>query len=117
MHATTEPQFPANPYLLPPTFPLAWIGGAEAARGVDVTIMPWVDMAAGNLVTLAWGEHALQQVVAADQVGLLTIHVDVSIIQAAGNADALMIRYELHDGPGNRSGWSPVAAVTVALSA
>lgn len=114
-----DPAPDENPNLAAPILPPEVINNgvdtAWAARGVPVTIAPYPNMAVGDRIRLNWGgafvEYTLRDSSEVDQP--VTLIVDEATIRAAGDGDALVLRYQVHDVVHNRSGWSPTTEVVV----
>lgn len=114
-----DPAPDVNPNLAAPILPPEVIrDGVDttwAARGVPVTIEPYVNMAVGDRIRLNWGgafvEYTLKDDSEVNQP--VTLIVDDATIRAAGDGDALALRYQVFDVVHNRSGWSPTTEVMV----
>jgi hypothetical protein len=114
-----DPAPDENPNLAAPILPPKVISGGVdaswASRGVPVTILPYPNMAIGDRIRLNWGgafvEYTLRSSSEVDQP--VTLTVDGATIRAAGDSDALVLRYQVYDLVNNRSGWSPSTSVAV----
>ncbi|GGA18833.1 Ig-like domain-containing protein [Dyella nitratireducens] len=114
-----DPAPDENPNLAAPNLPDEVIrNGVDtswAARGVPVMIQPYPNMAVGDRIRLNWGgafvEYTLRD---SSEVNLpVMVVVNDATIRAAGDGDAVVLRYQVFDLVGNRSGWSPTTEVVV----
>lgn len=114
-----DPAPDENPSLAAPNLPDEVIrDGVDtswAARGVPVMIQPYPNMAVGDRIRLNWGgtfvEYTLLDI---SEVGHpVTLLIDDTTIRAAGDGDAVVLRYQVFDMVNNRSGWSPSTEVVV----
>lgn len=101
--------------ILPPEVIRDGVDTSWAARGVPVIIQPYLNMAVGDRIRLYWGgvfvEQTIRDITEVDQPVTLTI--DDATLRAAGDGDALVLRYQVYDVVHNRSGWSPITEVVV----
>jgi hypothetical protein len=81
----------------------------QIKRGVPLTIEPYLNMAAGDAVTLRWGDVRMDlPPVTPDEVGLpIHIWVPPQIILEAGEDLRLEVTYCILDRVGNNSLWAP----------
>lgn len=101
--------------ILPPEVIRDGVDASWAARGVPVTIEPYLNMSLGDRIRLNWGgvfvEYTLQD--GSEVHEPVTLTVDDATIRAAGDGDALVLRYQVFDVVHDRSGWSPTTDVLV----
>lgn len=101
--------------ILPPEVIRDGVDASWAARGVPVTIEPYPNMSLGDRIRLNWGgvfvEYTLQD--GSEVHEPVTLTVDDATIRAAGDGDALVLRYQVFDIVHDRSGWSPTTDVLV----
>lgn len=101
--------------ILPPEVIQDGVDTSWAARGVPVTIEPYPNMTVGDRIRLNWGgafvEYTLRDSSEVNQP--VTLIVDDATIRAAGDGDAVALRYQIFDAVNNRSGWSPTTEVVV----
>jgi len=88
------------------------------ANGVDMTIARYPNMAVHDVIQVKWGQVLLSpHSVSADEVAGTTPIVVTALpndIVAAGDSDALLVRYEIHDQVWNYSAdWSQSTYVKV----
>ncbi|MEU8135422.1 hypothetical protein [Streptodolium elevatio] len=91
------------------------IGGGWRAvgEGVEVRIEPYVNMAGGDTITLAWGSRELTGTLGPDEVGrAMVFRVDDETIAEAGYG-GIPVRYSIRDLAGNWSLWSTPTVVAV----
>jgi hypothetical protein len=114
-----DPAPDVNPNLaapiLPPEVIRDGVDTSWAARGVPVTILPYPNMALGDRIRLNWGgvfvEYTLRDSNEVHEP--VTLTVNEATLRAAGDGDALVLRYQVDDVVHNRSGWSPSTEVLV----
>ncbi|KVE42693.1 hypothetical protein WS69_25270 [Burkholderia sp. BDU5] len=104
-----------NENLSPPVPESTDIGEDEAAKGVDVSIAPWENMDEGDRLTLAWSMQRIShpKLESGDVDQPVVVHVPPEAIQAGGDGDGLIVRYEIYDRVKNWSKWSLEARVNV----
>ncbi|MFJ2544856.1 hypothetical protein ACIOVF_00145 [Pseudomonas sp. NPDC087612] len=104
-----HPGEPGHQGLAAPVVPPHLIDEQYAQLGVEVYILPWANMAVGDVIELSWGSVILRQEVRLGQVNqTIEMIVDYERIIAAGDSEALEVKYRLFDDVGNVSaGWSP----------
>lgn len=97
--------------------PSSGIIGAYDARGkVRVTIAPYLNMRANDLIYLFWGDERVDYRVTETQVGKpIVITVDENTIVKAGDGNELPVYYYIADEAGNESQWSDETSVKVNL--
>nr|WP_241391687.1 hypothetical protein [Yersinia frederiksenii]ULG19798.1 hypothetical protein 49p1_00080 [Yersinia frederiksenii] len=116
-----DPSTPHNENLVAPqvdnTILQNGVDASQAAQGVDVTIASYPNMAEYDRIDFSWGGQRLIHTVQAAEVGQpIVIHVDESIILAAGDGRVLLM-YQVIDVVANRSdGWSQVTQIDVFAS-
>lgn len=114
-----DPAPDENPNLAAPNLPVEVIrDGVDAtwaARGVPVVIAPYPNMAVGDRIRLNWGGVFVEQTIsdASEVDRQVIVIVDEATIRAAGDGDALVVRYQVFDVVNNRSGWSLITEVMV----
>ncbi|KIH84894.1 hypothetical protein [Pseudomonas batumici] len=112
---------PATPYeneaLRPPRVQPS--GVIVNPQGVSVIVAPYPHMSEGDRISVAWDQHSIHHpaLTAADLELEVVIPIPPPIIEAAGNASALPVRYEIRDVVGNWSKRSPATEVVVSLGA
>ena len=110
---------PATPYeneaLCPPQVQPP--GVIVDPQGVSVIVMPYEYMSEGDQISVTWDEQRVDHsaLTAAELEQDVTIPIAAPIIEAAGNASALAVRYEIRDVVGNWSKRSPATEVVVSL--
>ncbi|WP_327437908.1 hypothetical protein [Pseudomonas donghuensis] len=104
-----HPGEPGHQGLAAPQVPPNLIDEQYAQLGVEVYVLPWANMAVGDIIELSWGSVTLRQEVRLGQVNqTIEMIVDYDRIIAAGDSDELEVKYRLFDDVGNVSaGWSP----------
>lgn len=110
--ATDEPEL--NPELPGPHVASGLGGGwRSVGDGIEVRIEPYVNMAGGDTITLAWGSRELTGTLAPDEVGrALVFRVDDETVAEAGYG-GIPVRYSIRDLAGNWSLWSTPTVVDV----
>lgn len=94
------------------------IGPAEAKAGVIVTVPVYLNMRAGDLIYLYWGNQIISHEVTAGQVDKpVAITVPETTIKAEGDSDELFVYYFVKDPVDNDSEWSDWLEVSVKLTA
>ena len=83
----------------------AIIDDAVANNGITVTIVPWIYMDVGDVLTLTWGQTQIKlPSITQDQVGKpISVPVDRATILATSNTLGLRVFYDIRDVVGN---WS-----------
>ncbi|WP_248803368.1 hypothetical protein [Pseudomonas sp. MWU13-2100] len=88
-------------------------------QGVRVIVAPYLHMSEGDRLSVIWDErnidHPALNATEVDREVLVAI--PAQIIEAAGNASALPVRYEIRDVVGNWSKRSPASEIAVSLVA
>jgi len=97
---------------LPPDVLLDGIDETRATQGVIVTFRYWANMAAYDLIILAWGSQVLTRRVQPNEVGQdIQIIVDPVTIALAGNSDVLPVAFQVMGPTGNYPDeWAPWSA-------
>ncbi|HCN64548.1 MAG TPA: hypothetical protein DIT33_14305 [Pseudomonas sp.] len=77
-----------------------------------VTIAPWVNMFAGDVLTLKWGEYKIPHLplLAGDIGKSIVFNLTAADIEAGANSDAVQVRYEIRDRVRN---WSQNSLATL----
>lgn len=85
------------------------VNPSQIKRGVPLTIAPYLNMAAGDAVTLRWGDVRMDlPALTASEVGQpINIWVPPHIILEAGEDLRLEVTYCILDRVGNNSLWAP----------
>nr|BFE92344.1 hypothetical protein GCM10020185_28800 [Pseudomonas brassicacearum subsp. brassicacearum] len=97
------------PVRIPGTIRRQGVNPNQIKRGVPLTIEPYLNMAAGDAVTLRWGDVRMDlPAVTASEVGQpINIWVPPQIILEAGEDLRLEVTYCILDRVGNNSHWAP----------
>ena len=97
------------PVRIPATIRRQGVNPNQIKRGVPLTIEPYLNMAAGDAVTLRWGDVRmdLPAVTASDVGQPINIWVPPQIILEAGEDLRLEVTYCVLDRVGNNSHWAP----------
>lgn len=97
------------PVRIPATIRRQGVNPNQIKRGVPLTIEPYLNMAAGDAVTLRWGDVRmdLPAVTASDVGQPINIWVPPQIILEAGEDLRLEVTYCVLDRVGNNSRWAP----------
>lgn len=95
------------PVVIPATLP-------DDLAGIIVEVPPYLNMAAGDRVTVQWHTEALRHgPLTADEVGKpVRFAIDKTTASLATGGD-IEVRYQIHDLVANWSLWSPANTVTV----
>ncbi|PBJ14123.1 hypothetical protein BSG18_34570 [Pseudomonas ogarae] len=98
-----------TPVRIPGTIRRQGVNPNQIKRGVPLTIEPYLNMAAGDAVTLRWGDVRMDlPAVTASEVGQpINIWVPPQIILEAGEDLRLEVTYCILDRVGNNSHWAP----------
>ncbi|KVO19011.1 hypothetical protein WJ73_05185 [Burkholderia ubonensis] len=105
-----------NENLLPPVPEYTTIGPDEAAAGVNVTVPKWINIAEGDRLTVAWSTQRIDgDPLLPGNVGDQVVHVPPETIEAGGDGEGLIVRYEIYDRVKNWSKWSLEARVNVEI--
>jgi hypothetical protein len=114
-----DPITDENENLAAPLLPQEIVdGGVDAdwaKRGVPVTVARYPNIAEGDRIQLSWGGVFVWQTVE-DSGQPVVITVPEATILLAGDNDSLVVRYQVFDVVGSRSGWSPRSLVKVFAS-
>ncbi|VVE45564.1 hypothetical protein PIN31009_04349 [Pandoraea iniqua] len=88
-----------NDNLAPAEIPDGIIGGPDADNGVPVTVLPWLNMAEGDVLRIRWGTQSVFHApLTASEVGLpVTVMIGKATIIDAGDSDTLMVTYDIDD--------------------
>jgi len=97
------------PVRIPATIRRQGVNPNQIKRGVPLTIEPYLNMAAGDAVTLRWGDVRMDlPALTASEVGQpINIWVPPQIILEAGEDLRLEVTYCILDRVGNNSHWAP----------
>ncbi|OAB52404.1 hypothetical protein [Pseudomonas thivervalensis] len=97
------------PVRIPVTIRRQGVNPNQIKRGVPLTIEPYLNMAAGDAVTLRWGDVRMDlPALTASEVGQpINIWVPPQIILEAGEDLRLEVTYCILDRVGNNSLWAP----------
>lgn len=97
------------PVRIPTTIRRQGVNPSQIKRGVPLTIEPYRNMAAGDAVTLRWGDVRMDlPALTASEVGQpINIWVPPQIILEAGEDLRLEVTYCILDRVGNNSHWAP----------
>lgn len=104
-----------TPLLIPQMIARHGVNASQIKRGVPLTIAPYLNMAAGDAITLRWGDARMDlPAIAPDEVGQ-PIHVWVppEVISEAGEDNRLEVTYCILDRVGNNSRWAPSRTLKV----
>ncbi|TFY86371.1 hypothetical protein DYL59_22385 [Pseudomonas kairouanensis] len=107
------------PVGLPDTIRRYGVNASQVRRGIPLTIEPYLNMSAGDAITLRWGDVRLDlpKIQAAD-VGLaVQVWVPSTLIIEAGDDSRLDVTYCILDRVGNNSRWAPVRTLAIAAAA
>jgi len=96
------------PVVLPP-------GVIEDPEGVSVVVKRYANMAAGDRIKVSWHGRFVEHPALMGPSEELVIPIDPQIIREAGNADSIIVRYEIRDEVNNWSRWSRPALVEVGI--
>jgi len=97
-----EPGHQGLVFELPPDVLLDGISETRAQQGVIVTFRYWENMAAYDLITLAWGSQIITRRVNPHEVGQdIQVLVDYGAITQAGNSDLTPVAFQVMGPTGN----------------
>ena len=107
------------PVGLPETIRRQGVNASQVRRGIPLTIEPYLNMTAGDAITLRWGDVRLDlPMIQAGDVGLaVQVWVPSSMIIEAGDDSRLDVTYCILDRVGNNSRWAPARTLRVAAAA
>ncbi|MCU1719010.1 RCC1 domain-containing protein [Pseudomonas sp. 5P_3.1_Bac2] len=103
--------------LVPEDIALNGVGPTEAAQGVDVSVVTYLNQAPYDRINLSWGGQIQTYTLDATAVGqTVVIHINEAQILAAGDGE-ITLMYQVFDAASNRSmGWSLATTVKVRAS-
>jgi len=103
------------PVAIPDTIRRQGVNPNQIKRGVPLTIEPYVNMAAGDAITLRWGDVRMDlPPVKASAVGQpINVWVPPAIILEAGEDLRLEVTYCILDRAGNNSRWAPARTLKI----
>ncbi|MBW1250092.1 hypothetical protein I7860_25805 [Pseudomonas tolaasii] len=106
------------PVSLPDTIRRYGINSSQVRRGIPLTIEPYLNMAAGDAITLRWGDVRLDlPTIKPRAVGLaVQVWVPSAVIIEAGDDCRLEVTYCILDRVGNNSRWAPARTLAIAAS-
>jgi len=96
------------PVVLPP-------GVIEDPEGVSVVVKRYANMAAGDRIKVSWHGRFVEHPALTGPSEEVVIPIDPAIIREAGNADSIIVRYEIRDEVNNWSRWSRPTLVEVGI--
>ncbi|MGB3123676.1 MAG: hypothetical protein WBB95_07710 [Pseudomonas sp.] len=101
---------------LPDTIRRYGVNGSQVRRGIPLTIEPYPNMAAGDAITLRWGDVRVDlPTIQAKDLGLaIQVWVPSAVIVEAGDDCRLDVTYCILDRVGNNSRWAPARTLTIA---
>ncbi|QOY71893.1 hypothetical protein [Pseudomonas sp. OST1909] len=104
------------PVGLPETIRRYGVNTNQVRRGIPLTIEPYLNMSAGDAITLRWGDVRLDlPKIQAKNVGLaVQVWVPSQIIVEAGDDCRLEVTYCILDRVGNNSRWAPARTLRIA---
>ena len=104
------------PVDLPETIRRHGVNPSQIRRGVPLTIEPYLNMAAGDAITLRWGDARLDLPrIQANEVGQpVQVWVPSALILEAGDDARQEVTYCEIDREGNNSRWAPARTVSIA---
>ncbi|WP_416199751.1 MAG: Molecular chaperone [Pseudomonas shahriarae] len=104
------------PVALPETIRRHGVNPSQIRRGVPLTIEPYLNMAAGDAITLRWGDARLDlPPIQATEVGRpVQVWVPSALILEAGDDARQEVTYCVIDRVGNNSRWAPGRIVSIA---
>lgn len=104
------------PVCLPDTIRRYGVNGSQVRRGIPLTIEPYLNMAAGDAITLRWGDVRMDlPKVRAKDIGLpMQVWVPSAVIVEAGDDNRLDVTYCILDRVGNNSRWAPPRTLNIA---
>ncbi|SDV07560.1 hypothetical protein [Pseudomonas mucidolens] len=97
------------PVVLPEMIRRHGVNSRQIRRGVPLVIEPYLNMAAGDDITLRWGDSRLDlpRIQARDVSHRVHVWVPPALIQEAGADHRLDVTYCILDRVGNNSRWAP----------
>ncbi|QBF26370.1 hypothetical protein EXN22_11945 [Pseudomonas tructae] len=99
-----NPGSPHHTGLMFPIMPPGLIDWDVAQPGVIAHVYPWIYMEVGDALVLSWGGVKVVHRVVEGEVGkIIPVHVPFEVIEAAGDAEELLVLYLLEDEVGNES--------------
>ncbi|QHF42456.1 hypothetical protein PspS35_01150 [Pseudomonas sp. S35] len=107
------------PVGLPDTIRRYGVNSNQVRRGIPLTIEPYLNMTAGDAITLRWGDVRLDlPPIRAKAVGLaVQVWIPSSVIVEAGDDSRLEVTYCILDRVGNNSRWAPARTLRIAACA
>ncbi|WP_348747911.1 hypothetical protein [Pseudomonas rhodesiae] len=107
------------PVGLPETIRRYGVNSRQVRRGVPLTIEPYLNMTAGDAITLRWGDVRMDlPEIQARGIGLaVQVWVPAMVIAEAGDDCRLEVTYCILDRVGNTSHWAPSRTLRIAASA
>lgn len=104
------------PVDLPETIRRHGVNPSQIRRGVPLTIEPYLNMAAGDAITLRWGDARLDLPrIQVNEVGQpVQVWVPSALILEAGDDARQEVTYCVIDRVGNNSRWAPARTVSIA---
>ncbi|MDF4003997.1 hypothetical protein P3W33_11405 [Luteibacter sp. PPL552] len=111
----TDPETPfRNENLDPPAVTPSIV---EPGDGAKVTIAPYENMAAGDVITVRWGRERNELVVGPlddDAIGKdIVVDVSPEVVADGGIGADINVNYQIYDAVSTWSQWSPAGAVEV----
>jgi hypothetical protein len=116
-HADEENQHLA-PVSLPATIRRRGVNPQQVQRGVPLTIEPYLNMAAGDAITLRWGDVRMDlPPLKPERIGqAIPVWVPPAIIHEAGDDLRLEVTYCILDRVGNNSQWAPTRTLKIGVA-
>ena len=104
------------PVSLPETIRRYGVNSSQVRRGIPLTIEPYLNMAAGDAITLRWGDARLDlPKIQAKGIGqAVQVWVPSALIVEAGDDCRLEVTYCILDRVGNNSRWAPPRTLRIA---
>jgi len=106
------------PVSLPETIRRYGVNSSQIRRGVPLAIEPYLNMAAGDEITLRWGDARLDlpAIHACDVGQPIQVWVPSRLIQEVGDDHRLEVTYCILDRVGNNSRWAPSRTLHIAAA-
>ncbi|SEN45468.1 hypothetical protein SAMN04487857_11754 [Pseudomonas sp. ok272] len=103
------------PVIIPEIIRRRGLNPTQIKRGVPLAIEPYLNMAAGDAITLQWGDARLDlpPLKASDIGQPLNLWVPPALILEAGEDPRLEVTYCILDRAGNNSRWAPPRTLKV----
>ncbi|KAF1009827.1 MAG: hypothetical protein GAK32_01883 [Pseudomonas fluorescens] len=104
------------PVVLPETIARQGLNPHQIRRGIPLSIEPYRNMAAGDEITLRWGDARmdLPPVQPGDIDQPVHVWVPSALIMEAGDDQRLEVTYCILDRVGNNSRWAPARTLRIA---